>query len=174
MKNNKTKKLILSAFFLALGIVLPYLTALNKEIGDSLLPMHIPVMLTSLYCGSFYGFAVGLVMPFIKSLISSMPPLYPNAVWMATELLTYGFMLGFLTKKVKNIYISLIVTMLLGRATWGIAKCILLGVGENGFTLTMFIMGGFVDSLLGIIIQLILIPLIWRKNKNERNNISLR
>lgn len=165
MKTNKIKKLIISAFFLALGIVLPYLTSLSKEIGDSLLPMHIPVMLTSLFCGSTYGFAVGLVMPFLKSIISSMPPLYPNAVWMSAELLTYGFMLGFLNKKTKNIYPALLLTMLSGRVVWGIVKCILLGVGENGFTLSAFIMGGFVDALPGIIIQIVLIPLLYKKEK---------
>ncbi len=165
MKTNKIQKLILSAFFLGLGIVLPYITALSKEIGDSLLPMHIPVMLTSLYCGSTYGFAVGLVMPFLKSLISSMPPLYPNALWMSAELLTYGFMLGFLNKKIKNIYISLILTMLSGRVVWGISKALLLGAGENGFTLTAFITGGFVDALPGIIIQIILIPYIEKRRR---------
>jgi uncharacterized membrane protein len=82
--------------FLALGIVLPFLTGQIKEIGDTLLPMHIPVMLCGLICGGKYGFAVGLVLPFLRSATVGMPPIYPNAVWMSAELATYGFMIGFL------------------------------------------------------------------------------
>ncbi|MBQ9997837.1 MAG: ECF transporter S component, partial [Clostridia bacterium] len=55
----KSKRLILSAVFLSLGIVLPFLTGQIKEIGDTLLPMHIPVMLCGLICGWKYGLAVG-------------------------------------------------------------------------------------------------------------------
>ena len=50
--------------------------------------------------------------------------------------------------------------MLLGRIVWGISKAVLLGLSGKGFTVAMFIAGGFVDALPGIIIQLILIPLI--------------
>ena len=62
--------------------------------------------------------------------------------------------------------------MLLGRVVWGVAKAVLLGVGGKPFTLTMFWVGGFVDAVPGIILQLILIPLlvtvlnkIWRTKK---------
>jgi len=133
MINNKTKKLIVSALMLALGIVLPLFTAQIKEIGDSLLPMHIPVMLCGLICGWGYGTTVGLCMPFLRSLIFSMPPLYPNAIWMALELAAYGFIIGFLyNRKHKRslllLYISLIASMLGGRIVWGVAKLVLLGV----------------------------------------------
>ena len=50
MKTN-LKKLVLSALFLSIGMVLPFLTMQIKEIGDSLLPMHIPVMLCGVLCG---------------------------------------------------------------------------------------------------------------------------
>ena len=63
MKKN-IKKLTLSAMFLAMGVVLPFLTGQIKEMGDTLLPMHIPVMLCGLICGGPYGFVVGLILPF--------------------------------------------------------------------------------------------------------------
>ena len=91
--------------------------------------------------------------------------MYPNAVWMAAELATYGFVIGFIYRKFKakeilRIYISLILSMLSGRIAWGVVKALLLGLGGNSFTLAAFITGGFVDSLLGIVLQLILIPLL--------------
>lgn len=174
MKSSKTKKLVLSAMFLCIGLVLPFLTGQIKEIGDSLLPMHLPVMLCGLICGSGYGLTVGLMLPFVRSLTFGMPPIYPNAVWMALELATYGFIIGiiyfhFKSKGYKALYISLIAAMLSGRLVWGVSKALLLGLGGKAFTVAMFVSGGFIDSLPGIILQLILIPFITRTVENRRD-----
>lgn len=48
---SNTKKLVLSAFFLALGLVLPFLTGQIPEIGNMISPMHFPVMLCGFICG---------------------------------------------------------------------------------------------------------------------------
>ena len=163
----KIKKLVLSGMFLSIGFVLPLLTSQIKEIGDTLLPMHIPVMLCGLICGGYYGFSVGLILPFLRSFIFGMPPIYPNAVWMAAELAAYGLVVGLLyslfkRKNLISIYASLITAMISGRIVWGIAKVILMGMNGKSFTFALFISGGFVDALPGIILQLILIPLIMQ------------
>ena len=165
MQNEKLRKIIYSALFLALGMVLPIITGQIKEIGDTLLPMHLPVMLCGLICGYKYGFVVGLILPFARSLTFGMPPLYPNAIWMAVELATYGLVIGFIYNSRekhsnKHLFFSLICGMIAGRITWGIAKAILLGIGGKLFTIGAFITGGFIDSLPGIIVQLVLIPVI--------------
>ncbi len=178
MKNNALKNMILSAVLLAVGMVLPMLTMQVKEIGDSLLPMHIPVLLCGILCGWQYGGFIGLVLPFFRSVTFGMPPIYPNAVWMALELAAYGVAIGlvysaFKKKNILSIYVSLVSAMLLGRVVWGIAKAALLGVGGKPFTFTAFWVGGFVDAVPGIILQLVLIPLlvtvlnkVWR-TKND-------
>ena len=165
MKKGVVKKTVLSALFLAIGMVLPLFTGQIKEIGDSLLPMHIPVMLCGLLCGPGFGAAIGLGLPFLRSVTFGMPPIYPNAVWMALELATYGLVIGLASRGLKikgvwNTYLSLIIAMLSGRVVWGIAKAVLLGVGGKAFTVSMFIVGGFVDAAIGILLQLILIPTV--------------
>lgn len=165
MKRIKYINTVLSALFLALGLVLPLLTGQLKEIGDTLLPMHLPCFLCGALCGPWYGLFIGFIMPFLRSLLFSMPPMYPSAVWMAFELGTYGFMIGFMYKRLKKhsllgLYTSLIVAMISGRAVWGIVKAILLGVGGNSFTFTAFFVGGVADALPGIILQLVIIPVI--------------
>ena len=165
--NPKTKDLILAALFLALGLVLPLITMQIKEIGDTLLPMHLPVILCGFLCGWRYGAAVGLILPFLRSVIFGMPPLFPNAVWMAAELFAYGLISGliysfFKTKNLKAIYISLIGAQLSGRVVWGITKALLLLYQAKSFGFAAFITGGFIDAFPGIIIQLILIPIIVR------------
>ncbi len=165
MQREGLKKLILSAVFLGIGIVLPLLTGQLKEIGDSLLPMHLPVMLCGIICGYKYGFSVGILLPFIRSLSFGMPPLYPNAVWMALELATYGLVIGLLYHKSKklrkgHLIFALAISMIAGRIVWGISKAMLLGIAGKPFTIEAFLIGGFVDSILGIILQFIFIPLI--------------
>ena len=164
MKDN-IRKMVVSAMFLALGFVLPFFTAQLKEIGDTLLPMHIPVMLCGLICGWKYGLSVGIMLPFLRSVLVGMPPLYPNAVWMALEMGTYGMVIGLLYNKGtrKNqlwLYFSMLISMLSGRVVWGISKTILLGLKGSAFTLTAFLTGGFIDALPGIVLQLLLIPVI--------------
>ena len=46
---TSTRKLTLSALFLALGLVLPLITGQIPQIGKMLLPMHIPVCCAAWY-----------------------------------------------------------------------------------------------------------------------------
>ena len=170
MRKTGFKHTVLAAMFLSMGLILPLFTSQIKEIGDSLLPMHIPIMLCGLICGGNYGFITGLMLPFVRSMIFGMPPMYPNAVWMAAELAVYGLVIGITYKKSKKIYLSLIFAMLSGRIVWGIVKAILLWLRGSVFGFAMFISGGFVDALPGIIIQLILIPAIMRVIEKRRKN----
>ena len=182
MIKRNFKKVIFSAIFISIGLVLPLFTAQIKEIGDTLLPMHIPVMLCGLICGPQYGLAVGLVLPVLRAVLFSMPPLYPNSIWMSFELAAYGFVIGLLylrskEKSTKYLYFCLITAMISGRIVWGIAKIILLGIGGKMFTLRAFVAGGLLDAIPGIILQLILIPSIMSvinrtKKRLDNNNKS--
>ena len=150
--------------FLAIGLLLPFLTGQIKQIGSMLLPMHIPVLLCGLICGWQYGLGVGLVVPLLRCAIFGMP-MFLNAVSMSFELATYGFVVGFLYfhsrwKCVIALYRCMIIAMLSGRVVWGIVQVCLLGLGENGFTFSAFIAGAFLNAIPGIILQLILIPSI--------------
>lgn len=162
MTKKKMRTMILSALFLACGMVLPFFTAQVKEIGDTFLPMHIPVLLCGFICGPIWGFAVGFCLPFLRSVVFSMPALYPNAVWMALELATYGCSAGIFYSRFQKIYPALILSMILGRIVWGISKTILLGLGGSAFSVQAFLIGGFLDAFPGILLQLFLIPLILK------------
>ena len=165
MKSIDIKRMTLTSMFIALGLVLPLLTGQIPEIGNMLLPMHIPVMLCGLVCGWRYGCAAGFITPLFRSLIFPLPVLFPNAIGMAFELATYGLVIGLLYgllkgNKIAKVYISLLASMLAGRAVWGLAMTVLLGFWGNGFALSVFWTNGFVIAVPGIILQLILIPAI--------------
>ena len=93
-----TKKTVLSALFLAIGIVLPFFTGQIPTIGNMLLPMHIPVLLCGFSCGWKYGIVVGLTLPLMRSALFGMPIFFPNAVGMSVELAVYGAVTGVLRK----------------------------------------------------------------------------
>lgn len=165
MKNNQLKNLVLTAMFLAIGLVLPFFTGQIKAIGNMLLPMHLPVFLCSLICSWKYGIVLGFIMPLMRSAIFHMPVMYPNAVAMAFELATYGLVAGYLYGKsrykcTKALYKSIVSAMLAGRVVWGVVEIILLGAKGEVFTWSAFMAGAFLKSVPGIIIQLVLIPVI--------------
>ena len=158
-----TKDLVLAGLFLAIGLLLPFLTGQIPEIGSMLLPMHIPVLLCGLVIGWKYGLAVGFVLPLLRNLLFGMPPLFPTGISMAFELAAYGVICGvlfgrFKKQDVKALYLSLIGAMLGGRIVWGIAQAILLGLSGSSLTVGVFMAGAFLNAIPGILLQLILIP----------------
>jgi thiamine transporter ThiT len=163
-RKNTTLKLIISAMFLALAFVLPFLTGQVPQVGAMLLPMHIPVILCGFICGAPWGLVVGATAPLLRSLILGMPPLFPTAISMAFELAAYGFLAGLLyrvlPKKKINIYTSLLISMISGRIVWGIVQFCLLGFDVEKFPLSAFFAGAVVNAIPGIILQILLIPVI--------------
>lgn len=165
MRNKTVYNLATAAMLFAAGLTLPFLTGQIPEIGNMLLPMHLPVLLCGFICGWQYGLAVGFTLPLFRSLIFSMPPLYPQAVTMALELAVYGFVTGFLylvfkKRNLFSVYASLITAMLLGRIIKGVANTVCYGLADKSYSFSMFIAGAFLEAIPGIIIQLILIPAV--------------
>lgn len=164
-KKNPVLSLTLAAMFLALGLILPFLTGQIPQFGGMLLPMHIPVLLCGLICGWQYGLGIGLILPVFRSVLFGMPPLFPTGVAMAFELATYGFVIGWLYSRsrwkcVFALYRSMICAMLAGRVVWGTVQMFLLGIGGDGFTWQMFLAGAFLNAVPGIVLQFVLIPTI--------------
>ena len=152
MKHN-LKNTTLAAMFLAIGLVLPFLTGQIPQIGNMLLPMHIPVLLC------------GLILPLLRSALFGAPVFFPAATAMAFELMTYCLVAGLLYSLskwqcIRALYRCLIIAMLAGRAVWGIVQTVQLGVTGSGFTWQMFMAGAFLNAIPGIVVQLILIPVV--------------
>lgn len=164
-KQTSVQKLALSAMFLAIGLVLPFLTGQLQQIGNMMLPMHIPVLLCGLICGWQYGLEVGLILPVLRYFLFGMPVLWPNGLAMAFELATYGLVVGLVYHHSRwqciiSLYRAMLIAMLSGRIVWGIVEVLLLGIGGKSFTWAAFLAGAFLNAIPGIVIQLTLIPAI--------------
>lgn len=164
MNSDLIKKMVLAAMFLAMGILLPYLTLNNPQLGQVMLLMHIPVLLCGVLVGPRYAFIVGALLPITRSLLIGMPMMFPMAVSMAFELATYGLVIGLLYNKLPKsiplLYASLIGAMVAGRLVWATAMVVISGVSDVNFSFTAFVGGGFLTALPGIVLQLIVVPVI--------------
>ena len=152
-----------SAALSAAGSTLPFFTGQIKEIGNMLLPMHLPVFLCALICGWQYGLLCGIAGPALSSALSGMPPvaILPS---MMVELAAYGTAAGLMMKLVRtkstyaDLYISLIVAIVCGRVLAGLAKALIFARGS--YSMSAWIAGSVVTSWPGTVIQLVFIPTI--------------
>ena len=163
-KRTHLMNVTLSAMFLALAFVMPFLTGQIPEIGSMLCPLHIPVLLCGFICGWPWGLLVGFLAQLFRSFILGMPPLFPTAVCMAFELATYGAVTGLmhsiLPKKKPFIYCSLLTAMVLGRLVWGAAMYVCMGITGGTFTIAAFLAGAVINAIPGIVVQIVLIPVL--------------
>ncbi len=172
MKTLDVKRMVLAALFVAIGILLPFLTGQLAQLGSMLSPMHIPVLLCGFVCGPLWGLLVGAVTPLLRSVMLGMPPLFPMAVAMAAEMAVYGLAAGLLyqrlPRKPASVYTALIAAMLIGRVVWGLAMAVLLGLSGGAFTFQAFLAGAFINAWPGIILHIVLIPPIVLALENAR------
>lgn len=173
MSSKRTlKQMILAAMFLAMALVLPFLTGQIPQIGGMFCPMHIPVLLCGFFCGPWYGLIVGLIAPLVRFALFGMPPLIPTGAAMCFELAAYGFTAGLLYRLLPQrkayVYAALVGAMLVGRLVWAAAQTVLTGLGYTTFGWKAFVAGAFVNAVPGIILQLILVPILVMILKKEQ------
>ena len=161
---SKSNRLVYASLFLALALVLPFLTGQIPQIGAMLTPMHFPVLLCGFLCGWQWGIAVGFAAPLLRSVLFGMPVMYPMAVCMALELATYAAVAGMLFRvfpqKRRFLYVSLIISMILGRLVWGLARFLCAGLDISTFGLSAFWTGAVAMSVPGILLQLLIVPVL--------------
>lgn len=164
MSSLVIRKLVFSAMFLTLCMVLPYLTGQIPQIGSALSPMHIPVFLCGFVCGWPWAMAVGAIAPLLKHFaLGPMPPLL-TAIAMTFELAAYGAVSGLMYKLLPRkkwaIYASLVTAMMAGRLVWGCVKFIMAGLQHTTFPFSAFWAGAVANAIPGIILHIVLIPLL--------------
>ncbi len=159
------RRLTFSAMFLAIALVLPFLTGQIPQIGSLLSPMHLPAFLCGLVCGPLWGGIVGFVAPLLRTLLFTMPPV-TVAVPMAFELAVYGAVAGILYRvfrkflgRVPALYIAIAVAMVGGRILNALVKAAMLGFGGNEeISLVLIFLELFTGTWAGILVQFLLIP----------------
>ena len=162
-KMSHVKKEVITAVCIALCVVLPLAFHAIPNAGIIFSPMHIPVLLCGLICGWPYGLLCGLAGPLLSCIILQMPQiaLLPG---MMIELSVYGLVAGLMMHLVHtgkffaDLYVSLVVSMLVGRVAAGVAQALIFNFGQ--YSIAVWATGYFITAWPGLILQIVLIPVI--------------
>jgi uncharacterized membrane protein len=158
---------------IAFGVMLPIAFHFMGLAGEIFVPMHLTVMITGLFLGGKTGFTVGVLTPFLSSLLTGMPPLIPNVPRIAAELGVYGLISGYLYKNKKyHILLSLLAAMVLGRAAALVVYYFFFMFLDLEIPPLLYIGTATAASAPGIAIQFLAIPFIVKKMETilQRNS----
>lgn len=156
------RNLTRGALFVAIGILLPIMFH-AVGLGKVFLPMHIPVLLAGFFCGPFVSMLVGMITPLLSAVLTGMPPLVPPvAQMMVFELGIYGLLTGLLYERLRlGVYPSLVAAMVAGRLVYGFLGYLVLPLfGLNRVPLLAPLALAVGQSLPGVVLQLLLVPLV--------------
>lgn len=160
------RALVLGAFTITVGIMLPRFFHMFGAAGSIFLPMHIPVMLAGLLLGPRFGLIVGILTPLLSSLLTGMPPLMPILPIMLPELAAYGWCGGYLYRLRRHgLLFSLLLTMLLGRIMAMLGAFLLVRTMAVQLAPLYYLSGAVLTGLPGIILQIILLPVLVKQSQ---------
>lgn len=152
-------RITMSAMYLAMALLLPFLTGQIPQIGSLISPMHIPAFLCGMTCGPFWGAVVGASAPLLRSALFLMPPM-AIAPMMAVELAAYGLVSGILVRVLPKgnlwLYVNLAVSMVLGRILYAAVKIAVMGLSEAAPF--VILLETFTGTWVGIIVHFIVVP----------------
>jgi hypothetical protein len=173
---NHTRQLTYSAFFIAVGILLPMFFHFSGLSGAIFLPMHIPVLLGGLLLGRRFGFMIGLLTPLVSGLCTGMPPLWPAAPMMMVELGLYGMVGGWLYQRLHwPLLAALAGAMAAGRL--GMALMVGLFASTLGLRTSplIYVELTCLHGVPGMLVQLLFIPLTVRllQRFHQKNGVEL-
>jgi len=151
-----------TALLIALGILIPILFHQVGIAGKVFLPMHFPVIIGGLLFGPLCGGFVGFFSPVLSFLLTGMPP-FPLVLAMVPELVTYGVVSGVLHGRFRiTVWIALPTAIVAGRVVLGLVWWVMFHILDLPVPPGVFVIGGFVTGLPGMIGQLVLIPFLVR------------
>lgn len=176
MKRPALYNMVLTAMFIAMGVLLPFVTGQIPDYGKVLCPMHITVMLCGAVCGWQWGMAAGIITPLLRSLLFTVPVIYPTAVAMSVELAVYGVTVGIMLAlfggkmdRLASVYASLLVAMVLGRAALLVANFAMMGMFGTPYSWEIFKADAIISAIPALILQFaVLPPLIYTFRKSSR------
>ncbi|MCQ2385702.1 MAG: ECF transporter S component [Clostridia bacterium] len=168
---NRVREVVSAALFLALALLLPFVTGQIKDFSKMFCPMHLPVLLAGVVSGPFWGGLVGLCAPLLRSVLFGMPQM-PTTLTMTAELFGYGVLSGFFyrlfPKKISFLLLSLILSFVGGRLLLTSAQLIVYGLSGKAFSFGGYFTANILATLPGMALQIIAVPALLPIFKKKR------
>lgn len=169
-----TKKLTLTALFVAIGIVLPQTIHLfgGPTLGTILLPIHLPVFIGAMLLGPISGIIIAISSVGVGVMLG-MPSILV-ASYMVFELIVYAAVSGFLYyHKKQNVILSYLIAKILGMVV--ALTLIQIYIRLFGIHFPSPVFGTilmFATGIPGIIAQIVIISILVPILKKELNKIE--
>ena len=164
LTSTKGKYVVGTILLSGLGIALPRIfhVLAGANAGATFLPMHIAVLIAALVFGTVSSTIVAGSSIVFSYLLTGMPSL-ARLPYMLIELVIYAILLSILNKRF-NSYISLIITIVLGRVLYaGVSFVAINGLGLPTYGIS--VIESIITGLPGIAVQLICVPFIAKAIK---------
>lgn len=152
------------------AVALPQLlhTFGGASLGEALLPMHLPIMLVGFLAGPYAGFVSGIFAPVVSFALTGMPfaPILP---FMVIELGVYGLSAGLLKNAKMPAILKTLLVQIAGRVIRAGAILVSVFAFANEGINVSIIWSSIIAGAVGIVLQLILIPVIIKGVKRASN-----
>lgn len=135
-------------------------SGLGTSLGETFLPMHLPIILAGLLIGPYAAAAAGAASPLISFMLTKMQ--MPGAVmlpFMCVELLAYGLTAGLLRSTKMPTILKVVIVQFAGRAVRALA--IVIGVNALGSPINIATIWTSIGvGIFGLALQWAIIPLV--------------
>lgn len=164
------KKQVMAAFVAIMAaVLLPQLLhmagvalGIGTSLGEVLLPMHLPVILIGFIAGPYAGMIAGLLAPLCSYAFSGMPTATMLPI-ITAEIFTYGFCAGVINNFKMPMLAKVLSVQIAGRVVRAVVTLLLIYVFGKTNIAVASIWNSVVTGLAGIAIQLIIVPMIKKK-----------
>lgn len=176
-KKCSLKTQTIAAFFaVAASVIIPQslhmlgaVLGIGTAVGEILLPMHFLIIFTGFLAGAYAGAISGTFAPLVSYLLTGMPAVR-MLPFMMLELCAYGFAAGMLKNLRINTIAGVLIVQMLGRIVKALAIFTAVNVFSYEGIAVSSVWFGISKGILGIGMQLVLIPLMLCKLKNVMKN----
>lgn len=171
----KTRKMILTALFVAFGIVLPQMFHIigGTSAGSIFLPMHLPVLIGGLLLGPLSGVIIG-ASSVIVGMMLGMPPVLIG-LYMLVELSVYGLVGGYTSViKKQPIWAAFLITKISGMMAGFVTIHIMIAIFNVSFPPIIGSTGMFVMMIPGLVLQVLIVPYLVYILKKEIINYDIQ
>lgn len=140
---------------------------LGPMLGQTLLPMHLPVLLVGLLAGPYAGVATGALAPVISFALTGMP-MAPMVPFMVIELASYGLFAGLLRgvrlpsalPSPLDWLVRLLGAQVAGRLVDGLAIAVAVAFLGNTSMTVASVCAAVLTGLPGLVLQWVAVPAI--------------
>ncbi len=172
-KTNIRNKTLATVIAVISAVALPQIAHIigsyagfGSSVGETFLPMHLPVILAGFVGGPVVGSVAGALAPVISFGLTGMPTAVALP-FIVIEVFTYGLVSGMLSKVRLNSFLKILAVQLSGRVMRIAAVAAATVVfGFEGMTVTA-VLSSMALGVAGIIIQWIAV--LWVNKKYEKS-----